>query len=701
MLGLWGAMPALAAGTDTGAGQAAAARATAGTGIAPYADRVMLDAAPRWDDEAQDAAPYDAAGLPRSLRFEARTARSNSDFGPTRSGSVSVRGGWDTLNHGSFSIDGSARLWDESATVRERGGVSFSLQQRGMPFSGGWSASNALGVIQTLNPVSPLLPSAVLVPSRLIQGVATQWQHEGQGLTLQFSAGETGSYRSVGQGAFQGSGNGVMGWGLALKGGGRSGATLLPAGWRYSAWGSRATGGTTTLNTAWGVMPREPASMGVLQSLGWASAGAQAQGQWLLSRSADSGALGAAAASRQARLGLWLDAASAAGGLAHRWGVHRLEPDLSWQGGAVSGNAVGGYYRWSRSGLRTQWDAQLGSSRPLDAARGGISVQQAGLSVRHALSSQLGVGGLLQFMGGTRTAMQLTGYLDAHPSWADVRLQSGAETTSGQLALVHVASDQAWRLPGDWRLSSSQAWSTSRRSVSSSAVSGWARSLELGAAGGTDVGASVTVDVSARASLPLADAERARLYQLSVNGQWHVAPGWSVGLSLARSHSSGLAAPELASPLPSLPGSYVPASYAGHSARDVWLSLRYDFQAGMASLPLGAGARADGGSGAVEGVVFFDDNGNGRLDAREGRAADITVVLDGRYSIRTDAQGHYEFPFVASGTHSLQVASDTLPLPWAMPNPDAVTVVVQPRDSARQDFAAQRERAGALSPGWR
>jgi hypothetical protein len=215
------------------------------------------------------------------------------------------------------------------------------------------------------------------------------------------------------------------------------------------------------------------------------------------------------------------------------------------------------------------------------------------------------------------------------------------------------------------------------------------------------LGAALSMDVSARASLPLADAERARLYQLSASGQWHVAPGWSLGLSMSRSHSTGLAAPALASPLPSLPGSYTPSNYAGHSARDLWLSLRYDFSAGMASLPLGAGARSGGGSGAIEGLVFLDDNANGRLDARESRAAEVTVVLDGRYSTRTDAQGRYEFPFVASGTHSLQLASDTLPLPWAMPSPDAVPVVVRPRDNARLDFGAQREQVRALSPGWR
>ena len=73
------------------------------------------------------------------------------------------------------------------------------------------------------------------------------------------------------------------------------------------------------------------------------------------------------------------------------------------------------------------------------------------------------------------------------------------------------------------------------------------------------------------------------------------------------------------------------------------------------------------------------------------KAANITVTLDGRYATRTDAQGRYEFPFVAAGTHTVTVASDSLPLPWAMQRGERTQIEVNPRDVTRLDFGATRD----------
>ena len=115
-------------------------------------------------------------------------------------------------------------------------------------------------------------------------------------------------------------------------------------------------------------------------------------------------------------------------------------------------------------------------------------------------------------------------------------------------------------------------------------------------------------------------------------------------------------------------------------------------------MPIGTGGRVGGGGGNIVGVVYLDGNDNGRLDALEARAANVTVTLDGRYATRTDAQGRFEFPFVAPGPHRLQVASDTLPLPWMMAAAEALRVDVAPRETTRIETGASRDRIGNKEP---
>jgi hypothetical protein len=96
------------------------------------------------------------------------------------------------------------------------------------------------------------------------------------------------------------------------------------------------------------------------------------------------------------------------------------------------------------------------------------------------------------------------------------------------------------------------------------------------------------------------------------------------------------------------------------------------------------------GSGRLSGVVYLDANENGRLDAGEAGAPNVTVVLDGRFSTRTNASGRFEFPAVVAGHHVLTVEQDNLPLPWALVNSGRKEVDVRTRDSSQVDIGAVR-----------
>ncbi|MDT4861308.1 hypothetical protein FQZ97_959090 [compost metagenome] len=116
--------------------------------------------------------------------------------------------------------------------------------------------------------------------------------------------------------------------------------------------------------------------------------------------------------------------------------------------------------------------------------------------------------------------------------------------------------------------------------------------------------------------------------------------------------------------------------------------LRYELQAGSRSVPMG-GKPSDGG-GRIEGTVYFDANRSGTQEASESGVPGVTVYLDNRYAVRTDTQGRFEFPFVASGPRTVTVRNETLPLPWAVVDEGQAKVDVRLRETTRLSLPVQR-----------
>ena len=661
-----------------------------------YVDKLMEGVPPQPELVNDGQSDYDRSGMPRTLRGELRAQSSSDDRGSSSSVWASLRGSIDTANYGGFSFDAAGQLVDHRSGQRRGTGLSFSLYQTAMPFGGGWAASQGLGVIQTLIPRLAAQQASFFVPTRLVQGASTQWRNDQRGVTVQLSGGETGSFASIGQGSFFGSGNRVAALGLEIVATRPGSASMLPAGWSYSAVVSDASGGSAQAVPGLGTRLGEPASSGILQSLRWESPAAYVQSNLLASRNQDlADPFAGAAGASPSRAAGWLDGALRAADITHRWGLHHLAQGLAWQGSALGGNSQGGYYRWSRMGLRTQIEAQVSSTQPVEVASGGFTQHRAGVSLRHQIDPRLGVGGLIQFSAGTSNDVQASAYTELRRPWADLRLQAGIETRDGTIVAKRLSSDQAWALPLGQRLSSSLALNSTRANPAdalSASGNSHGTVFEMALAGGADVGNNLSLDLNLRAQLPQS-AQAARAYNLSATGQWRLAPAWTLATALGMTRSSGVAALGSINPIPILPGSVTSFVFPGTRSRDLWLTLRYDFQAGVAAVPLGAGGRVGVGGGSVEGVVYLDDNQNGRLDALETRAVNVTVMLDGRFATRTDAQGRFEFPFVASGAHAVSVASDTLPLPWVAPATMPLRVEVSPRGTTRLEIGATRDRS--------
>jgi hypothetical protein len=98
------------------------------------------------------------------------------------------------------------------------------------------------------------------------------------------------------------------------------------------------------------------------------------------------------------------------------------------------------------------------------------------------------------------------------------------------------------------------------------------------------------------------------------------------------------------------------------------------------------------GSGRIVGVLFLDENENDRFDAGESAAPNVVVMLNGRFAVRTDGAGRFEFPAVVAGNHYLGVVSDNLPLAWNVPAEARFNVRVGVREQSRIELPVRRQR---------
>ena len=58
--------------------------------------------------------------------------------------------------------------------------------------------------------------------------------------------------------------------------------------------------------------------------------------------------------------------------------------------------------------------------------------------------------------------------------------------------------------------------------------------------------------------------------------------------------------------------------------------------------------------------------------------------------MRTDSQGRFYFPFVASGPRTLSVRNDSLPLPWGVVDKGQALLEVRRRESVSVSLPVQR-----------
>jgi hypothetical protein len=630
-----------------------------------YQDRVIAGGTLEPDISNGDIDSGDPSGLARSLQIDAivsdLSSRGGGSTNAFESGFV-AKLQWDTMNYGAWSLDASARAGSSDLGPSEQGqGGVLTLYERGLSFDGGWLADNAFGDVNSPDIGLARVQTRFFLPTGTMQGVTTEW-HGPQGLEVVAGGGVPGQYDGIEVPDFK-----------------RLSGTTATLGAQWSPAANWTVGGQIIeahdVNLAIGPVVQESSLMSSTATL--VSAGWQDQGDRLLFNVLDNDVSG-----KGNGVGAWVDGSMTSGRVQQTAGLFRIDPDMTWGNQAISNDMEGAYYRFDYQDRRWIADAGVDEVHPVSGVGSDITFLTG--DGRYQLSHDWGVGGAANISRADGSnGWSLQGYVDHLNAWGSSRAQVDyADAFAGTDRMLTL--EQTWNTPVGTHLST--AITTER--VNDTEQAGIVQNstlLGLNVFGGGEITANLGGEANVRWAKAIS-GDAAPGISANVSLTYQIARNWQVLATYYDSRTAAYTPLTVVSPLTPPVAAPVPAQ----EERGVFLTIRYKRASGMHFAPLGGAA--GGASGELSGTVYLDANNNGRLDAGESGAANVTVVLDGRFSVQTDANGRFDFAAVASGHHVLSVVADNLPLPWALPGGGRVEVIVATRDRSEVAIAAQRAR---------
>jgi hypothetical protein len=560
------------------------------------------------------------------------------------------------------------------------------VRQIGMPFEGGWRADHTLGLLGTPVPELGRVQQRFVVPSVSIRGISAQWYQQQSavpgelGATWQASTGQTGLVSGFPQASFQTDGGRVSTLGFQSN----------AAAWSWA--GYVAQGKHLTTPTVLGVQALDYTA--AYAALRYRTSAWQAQANILASEPHidNSGANGAGGAGGS-RAGLWLEASTQQAALNHSGGAFYLPVGLRWLNTALANDLQGVFYRVNE--VSRQWtnDASLellqsvsGQTAPgwFASAASRYQVNSAtglgaGLNLRRYLSNDQSAFAYVQHshdLGQTRGQVDVA---SAQSGERNQRLQLDHEWRFGASAYPGASSSGTWL--NALRLSHTL---TLERLRSATGMRGTGRSAAMLL--GWEPGGAWSLQSSMlyrKVSSALA-SDAGDSLNFSLSAAWRMNPQWSLSVTAYQNTGVPTNGLSVTSPL------VAPSTTISARPKDkgVFVALRYQDAAGSPSAPTGGAPGS--AAGKLVGSVYLDDNKNAQRDAAERGAANVTVLLDGRYAVQTDAQGRFEFAYVAAGPHVLTVISDNLPLPWQLDKDGRTALRVFTRETSTVNIGAVR-----------
>ncbi|HMA00575.1 MAG TPA: hypothetical protein VKP66_21735 [Steroidobacteraceae bacterium] len=631
-----------------------------------YQDRVIGGGTLAPDISLGDGESSAAQGLAHSLQIDGvvsalHSGSSGSAANVMENGFV-LRSQWETVSYGAWSLDASGRTGGSGLGPSEQGqGGVLTLRQRAMPFDGGWLADNALGDVNTPEVALARLQPRFYLPTGAVQGLSTEWRGP-SGLQVVAGGGRPGVYDGIEVPDLRTLPGEIASLGAqwAPSEHWTVGGQLIGARDANLAVGPVIDGGTL-----------QSSGTG-LASAAWADRGARVQVNLVDGQVSGKGNA----------VGSWIDGTIVSGHWQQNAGLFRIDPNLTWGSQLISNDMQGGYYRLGYQDRRLLADVGIDEVRSVSGS--GSNTTFATGDTRYQLSRDWGVGGVTNVSltdGGT--GWSLEGYVDRANGWGTGRAEANvAETPLGRDGALTL--DQTWATSGSLRLSTSASVERINKSFLDGARQD-STVLGMAAFGGGQFTNRLGIEGNVR----WAGAVQGRAapgVSANVSMTYQVAQSWQVLATYYDSRSGSWTPITVISPLTPPIATLVPAL----QERGAFLTVRYHRASGLHFAPLGG--PPGGGSGELAGIVYLDANDNGQCDAGELGAPNVTVVLDGRFSVQTDVRGRFQFPAVATGHHVIAVISDNLPLPWTLAGDGRLEVVVTTRDRTDLAIAARRER---------
>jgi hypothetical protein len=624
----------------------------AATATAPpaYEDRLIEGGALEPQISTSGTAQTSSDGWPRAYSIGLQGGASTQNGVRTTYSGIHANAQIDTPSYGAFTLDIAGRSNPSS--------VFGVIENRRLPLNGGWFSSHAAGVVNLQMPSTPRAPSRFYLPGAPLFGATSRWENLRTGLEFAGSVGQPGRFNAdAAATGFDRTEGQLATVGAAInRGNVQAGATLFSA--RDIASNTPAFGAFS-----------ESVTMQRADSLHLASAWHAgenfAQAQVFTSRTNS-------ANSTSRATGVWFEAGTQFGAILHEAGAYRFEPNLTWGPLLTASDIQGIHYRASYRTRRWLWDANV---EAFDSITGAQSAGQLlALNSRYQYARDIGFGGNLTLRKQNSNAYTAAVFGDVLSRWGNTRAQIDVGQSQTDEQSVRILLDQALaNLPSALRVNLGVGIESLHSAGNTE------RAALLNALVGYETWAGIGLDASVRTRRLINSAGSAST-DASLAAHWQINPYWQLSANYVASRGTFTQTANL-DPLA------LPVAASSSNSTSFFVALRYSQQAGRTSAPLGG--RSGDAAGRITGVLFLDENGNGKREAGELGAANVTVLLDGRFSARTNAQGAFEFAYVAAGEHRLTVEADNLPLPWFAPD-SAIQFTVNARDTTQLDVGAKK-----------
>jgi hypothetical protein len=389
-------------------------------------------------------------------------------------------------------------------------------------------------------------------------------------------------------------------------------------------------------------------------------------------------------------LGLWTDSyQELRTGPTIRYGGFYFGPDLAWTDEPISSDQMGLYLRGDTDGYR------YSLSGGYDYLEIGLDSDSIGSSKTHSTffsgnlraTRDVSIGlntnvALRQFSGGPIEDDQIAWRMNSFASLGTKAGVARVEVFNAELNSDINANERSqrglwtsfdWRLPQGLRLTNELRfeWDDDSR--------GETRRDEFSALMRYELLDNVSIGLNASLYQTQGDSFNAdNGYSLNADARWAFLRNWYASFSA----NINVATYDIDDA-----GLLIRDKTSGSNS--IWLNFSYARSSGRPYQTFGRN-NGKAGKGRISGQVFFDENGDSLRQPSERAASGITVLLDGRYETRTNAQGRFSFDPVPTGRHEIRVLTEDAPLPWGLEDERARPVETGFRGDSAVDFALQR-----------